>query len=197
MFPFRPRPQLVRETAKTIREAFKVTRPPVNSKKLLDQYAVIVEVQDSRYDGFASYIPWLGKYLVCVNKYFVYARTRFSYAHELGHIVLSHFDHVPEGVDSEPPERVRSVMEREADMFATELLMPAEWVYELAVPPISPSKMGRLKNKFGVSWEALMRRLDELHIQSISTSKELLNCPTSASMENVVSFADKAGGERG
>lgn len=77
-------------------------------------------------------------------------RQRFTLAHELGHIVLEH-----------PPESRCSSMQisecnREADLFASELLIPEFFLDELMQRTQSPSILARL---FDVSEEAMIRKL--------------------------------------
>jgi hypothetical protein len=73
---------------------------------------------------------------ISISKKFPVLMTRFTFAHEIGHSVLHrtmqslHRDRILDGglhcqAPKRPPE------EREADAFATELLMPAEVVNEI------------------------------------------------------------------
>lgn len=57
-------------------------------------------------------------------------RVRWTMAHELAHIILGHIDKVPSGGLSED---MYQWMEREADVFAEELLMPWEFIGGLAL----------------------------------------------------------------
>ena len=70
-------------------------------------------------------------------------RRRFTLAHELGHAVMH----------SEP----RSDQEREADQFASELLLPAEGVRDDLVN-LDLGRLAQLKRKWGASMAALIRR---------------------------------------
>ena len=85
-------------------------------------------------------------------------RSRFDIAHELGHLVM-HTRVVPtDTTDS----LARQELERQADQFAAEFLMPAESILprssrEPAVPEIM-----ELKNSFKVSAVAMAKRLHEL-----------------------------------
>ncbi len=77
-------------------------------------------------------------------------RQRFTLAHELGHIVLEH-----------PPESACSSLQviecnREADIFASELLIPEFFLDELLLRTQSPAILARL---FDVSEEAMIRKL--------------------------------------
>lgn len=84
------------------------------------------------------------------------ARSRFDLAHELGHLVMH------SRVDVGAGEVTSRALEREADMFASALLMPRQDVLshsgrEPAVPEIL-----RLRDHYRVSALAMTRRLHEL-----------------------------------
>jgi Zn-dependent peptidase ImmA (M78 family) len=71
---------------------------------------ILVRTPDSAYIGINT------------NRSFV--RKRFTLAHELGHFLLHKGSHVD---GSNPAD---NMLEREADMFASELLMPSKMVEE-------------------------------------------------------------------
>lgn len=82
-------------------------------------------------------------------------RLRLSVAHELGHLVMH--------------QSIRGTMdkiEQEANQFAAELLMPAEQMQQELLPPVTISSLFELKERWGVSIQALIRRAYELDIIS-------------------------------
>ncbi|WP_077692898.1 MULTISPECIES: helix-turn-helix domain-containing protein [Nocardiopsis] len=87
-----------------------------------------------------------------------YYRQRFDVAHELGHLVMH--------TDAEPGGRI---VENQANRFASELLMPSDEVRNLL-----PNSMGgdawrslaRLKERWGVSIQALLYRARQLGVLS-------------------------------
>jgi len=82
-------------------------------------------------------------------------RLRFSVAHELGHLVMH--------------QAIRGTMdtlEREAYQFAAELLMPEEQIRLELLPPVTINTLLELKERWGVSIQALIRRAYDLHIIS-------------------------------
>lgn len=101
-----------------------------------------------------------------------YYRQRWDVAHELGHLVL-HQGNL--GADEE--------MEREANQFAAEFLLPAEEV--IAELPTGASRsqdlittLSGLKEHWGVSYRALLRRARELDRMSETTfrrASQMLN----------------------
>ena len=92
----------------------------------------------------------LERKLIGINSKHHFRRQRFSVAHELGHILLKH-----------PPE-VRSttheikIHDREADIFAAELLMPTADLRKMAQRECN---IAVLKKRYEVSEEALKIKL--------------------------------------
>lgn len=78
-------------------------------------------------------------------------RLRFSAAHELGHLVLH----------QAMKGRVADV-ERQADHFAAELLLPEAAMLEELHQPITLTSVSALKRRWGVSMQALIRRAHDL-----------------------------------
>jgi Zn-dependent peptidase ImmA (M78 family)/transcriptional regulator with XRE-family HTH domain len=84
-------------------------------------------------------------------------RLRFSVAHELGHLVI----HSALRGSTE-------VIEREADRFASEFLMPESGVAPDLHPPVTLSRLAELKPRWGVSIQALAMRARSLGLISES-----------------------------
>jgi len=83
-------------------------------------------------------------------------RMRYSVAHELGHLVMH-----------QPPKGLKvAEIEKEANSFASELLMPRDIIKREMVPPITLTSLARLKQKWGVSIAALVYRAHELGLIS-------------------------------
>lgn len=80
-------------------------------------------------------------------------RQRFSVAHELGHLVMHHSHRLD----------LRNV-EREADQFAAELLMPALAMRREIRTPVTLTELVPLRARWGVSLSALVRRAHELEL---------------------------------
>lgn len=89
-------------------------------------------------------------------------RRRYSTAHELGHLVMH------KGVRSYPAD-----LEKEADQFAAEFLFPAEAVRKSLTKPLTLEMAWRLKSRWGVSMQMIVRRardvgeLSEWHYRSL------------------------------
>ena len=123
-------------------------------------------------DGFT--VRQDSRYTVCLSRTLHRdpARLRFTAAHEAGHVVLGHL-----AQDSVCGLTLHdSRKEREANVFASALLMP-ENAFHGQVPPWDKRALSRLLRQFGVSWEALIIRLDELGLQSRDASRALFAEP--------------------
>jgi Zn-dependent peptidase ImmA (M78 family) len=98
------------------------------------------------------------KKTIRINKKHHPLRQRFSLAHELGHICLDHDLVLAERVEGED---VKDEIEKEADEFAAELLMPIE-IFKKAFS--ATSDLETLAEKFEVSTTAVSVRLLKLHL---------------------------------
>ena len=108
-----------------------------------------------------------GRVVIGVNKRHAVVRRRFTTAHELGHHVLHHGERFHLDLTSstswhgDPPGYDPHV-ERAANTFAAELLMPAAWVIDRDNHEISVVALAR---DFGVSQEAMGFRLVNLGLR--------------------------------
>jgi Zn-dependent peptidase ImmA (M78 family) len=89
-------------------------------------------------------------------------RLRFSVAHELGHIMLHR------GIIAGT-----KIHEREADVYASELLLPSRSMRLEMIPPINLTKLAELKARWGVSIQALLVRALHLGIVTMRQYKYL------------------------
>jgi Zn-dependent peptidase ImmA (M78 family)/DNA-binding XRE family transcriptional regulator len=89
-------------------------------------------------------------------------RLRFSVAHELGHLVLHStlFGDIQE-------------FEREADLFASELLVPEETMSRIVIEPFTLAKAIRIKMEWKVSVQAVVKRAYDLQLITQGTYKSL------------------------
>ena len=80
-------------------------------------------------------------------------RTHWNMAHELGHLVLHN-----------PAEGILKDLDRDADRFAAEFLMPETAMREEISNPVTLENIARLKLRWKVAMQALIRRAFELKI---------------------------------
>lgn len=91
--------------------------------------------------------------VVCINSRMPGDRYRWTLAHELGHLALH------------TRESDANTMEREANEFGAELLMPRDDIYA-SLRGLTVRKMRRLKPEWGVAMQAMLTRAYELGLMS-------------------------------
>lgn len=133
--------------------------PPTNldgifkSMKIKTHYCLDFNLEES------FMFLYKGQYHVVVAPSGYYPRDRWSAAHELGHVVLGHCDlyEVDKLTCNRLSNRERYILDREADTFAEELLMPSKWMRKY-----KSLKLTELTNIFNVSKEAMTIRLSKI-----------------------------------
>lgn len=127
---------------------------PVDVKKVAEKFGLVV-VEFDFVDSISGVLK-KDRNVIGVNKKHSKVRQRFTIAHELGHFLLGHDIGKNEDIlddDSEKPMH----KEREANIFASELLMP----YELLAGEVKKEKIDlkKLASIFDVSEQAISIRL--------------------------------------
>lgn len=144
-----------KEIARRIRYSLGLHRGPIgNLTILLEDHGIIIQKMDfgtEKMDGLTS-VTDRGHKVIFLNTRMPNDRTRFSLAHELGHLVM-HLNFIP----SNP-----ATVEDEANEFASEFLMPENEVKPLLRSLTLPI-LSKLKSQWGVSMRALIRRARDLH----------------------------------
>ena len=124
---------------------------------MLERHGVIVLASPVRAMLHDAYSLWAGinreRAVIIAAAGLPGDRLRFSVAHELRHLTCT-------------ARGTRSEIEREADLFAAELLMPEEAMKNEIVPPVTLAGLAALKLKWGVAIQALVRRAFDLSIVS-------------------------------
>jgi len=146
-------------------EAARVTRaaiglapdgPVPNLTHELEKAGVVilpVHVESDHFDGFSL---WAGDHeprvpVMVINAERPPDRWRWNVCHELGHLVLHH---ALRGGLAE--------IERQADQFAAEFLMPADSVRSELPTPLTLPVLADLKRRWRVSMQAIIRRARDL-----------------------------------
>lgn len=160
------RPRTIREgiaraKARYLLREYNISRPPVYPEDLAEQIGIQVRYHCVDDVDFSFSIKKNGEYFIFAYISSNQGRDRWSVAHELGHIVLGHYELYP--VDTimydRLTDRERYILDREADIFTEELLMPAEWIMKYTL------KDTKLRELFKVSKEAMSIRLSKLNYQ--------------------------------
>ena len=134
-------------------------KPIDNLVNIAEKSGVRILRIPERLKGIDAFSVWAGfeekKSVIVVTGEAPGDRLRYSVAHEIGHLVMhqSLFGSL-------------DIIEQEADQFAAELLMPTEQMQKELVPPITIHTLLRLKERWGVSIQALIRRAYDLSVIS-------------------------------
>jgi len=146
--------------------------PPADLDRVAEKLGIRVHEREfvEQIDGFYMRIPG-GPPVIAINTSYTkpLARRRFTLAHEIGHHLMAR--------EVQPGKRLfffdtastrRTIVERACDRFAVNLLMPEELIREhydqLSANP--ENRAAILADRFGVSYQALYRRLRELGLSS-------------------------------
>lgn len=137
------------EVARLLRTSWQVNKGPIrNLVEMVEAAGAIVVTFDfgTRDIDAVGWWPWDTPPLMFLNSSAPADRVRFSLAHELGHLVMHE-------VPSE-------TMEPEADLFASEFLVP-EASARTELRDITPTKLWQLKHRWRVSGQCLVRRASD------------------------------------
>ncbi|WP_177133633.1 ImmA/IrrE family metallo-endopeptidase [Hydrogenophaga aromaticivorans] len=115
--------------------------------------------------GVFEDFPYSGEFLreqgvIRVNEWEAQVRQRFTLAHELGHYALGH-DDAPRDFAEAFSSKASAPIERAANQFAAELLMPASAVAKLVQTGIFKT-VDDLAKAFNVSKVAMTYRINNL-----------------------------------
>lgn len=148
------------------------TTPPIKLEPILERLGVELRQVDVADDISGILIRDGERRIVIVNAKHSDVRQRFTVAHEIAHLVLHRGEEVH--VDSAFLVNLRdprsgtaeNIEEVEANAFAANLLMPADWVRralgETWLDVNDDSEVARLAETFQVSLQAMLIRLTNL-----------------------------------
>jgi Zn-dependent peptidase ImmA (M78 family) len=170
------RRKLIREMVQSLLKKHKVQRGEVPVETIVKSLGIIIKIDEvnENLSGFVARKKGSQKAIIGVNKAHHPNRQRFTIAHELGHYLLHegeqvHLDTSPDSftinLRNSESSKGENNDEREANLFAAELLMPAELLREEleSVGDIellgSSEFLEKLATKYKVSVQALTFRL--------------------------------------
>ena len=134
-------------------------RPIGNLINALEKGGVLILALPILLEGRDAFSAWVGQEqdipVIFLSGGKPGDRLRFNIAHELAHLVMHRGKH-DEGKE----------LELQANIFASEMLMPEEGLMIDLVPPITLTSLAPLKPKWGVSIQALVKRAKDLEIIS-------------------------------
>jgi Zn-dependent peptidase ImmA (M78 family) len=148
-----------RQCARNLLKKYGVRSVPVNVLELISKEAPDFSiVYEENWPDRLSGLTNKRQKVIRINKRHHPLRQRFSLAHEMGHICLDHDLFLAGRIEE---ERVKGEIEKEADEFAGELLMPIN-IFKKAFS--ANSDLEGLAEKFEVSTSAVSVQLLKLHL---------------------------------
>ncbi len=147
---------------------------PVDLHSLAKRLNIEVYETDDLPDRVSGVVTRLEdlKWVASINRRHTYGRRRFTLAHEIGHVVLNHCD-VGFQIVIVKSESKLTLKERQADVFAAELLMPKH-AFQNAYFNRGIKDPGELAKLFGVSKQAVEIRIEQIKKQSAFDQLSLL-----------------------
>lgn len=142
--------------------------PPVNLHKLAEYLKVRIhyKILPANLDGWTVELNTAlvkePRYLMLINSRRLKVRRRFTIAHEIGHIVLGHFEIKSKALckHRKITEEDNYKYEMEADSFASELLIPTPHLLKLAKEGKNKN-INKLCSFYGVSKQAMEIKLEK------------------------------------
>lgn len=139
---------LARNMARKILKQYKILDVPTDLQRICEGEGLeYMELDDlEAVDGMLMVLED-GTRVAMVNRAKAYVRGRFTLAHELGHIFLSHdkrdfYDaEAVREYGEDMPENAKPPWEQEADAFAAELLIPMEQLKKYQAELKNPDKL--------------------------------------------------------
>lgn len=124
---------------------------------LLETHGIIIVELDAieKFDG-VSIVTDSGYPVIVINKNFSNDRKRFTIAHELGHLLLHAI-----GNPAIPKHRTEKIKEDEANIFASEFLMPKKGI-QSSLYNLKLSHLAELKRYWLTSMASIIRRAKDL-----------------------------------
>ena len=159
----------IEELASYVRKSWKIDDGPIeNMQYLLESNGIIVtgfKNVDNKIDAFSQKVNIKGKGSVYIVALVVgekpQCRLNFDMAHELGHILMHNWDDSNDELDRDSFIN----LERQANMFASALLLPQQaFSKDVSAYATDVEFYRLLKKKWHVSMQAMMYRARQLNI---------------------------------
>jgi Zn-dependent peptidase ImmA (M78 family) len=146
--------------------------------------------------GFSTYFE--EQFIVYLNSNFTLGHERYTGAHELYHLIYN--------ADILKKEKIllddekHKAEDAKADVFASEFLMPEDYVKEVFYKIVNvdknnvlPRHVIRMHNYFKVSYKAMLKRLIQLNLCSIDKYEELVDICSLENTEQLQSLTRREG----
>ena len=146
--------------------------------------------------GFSTYFE--EQFIVYLNSKSTLGHERYTGAHELYHLIYNADILKKEKILLEDEKYKAEDMK--ADVFASEFLMPEDYVKEVFYKivnvykdSVSPRHIIRMHNYFKVSYKAMLKRLIQLNLCSIDKYDKLVEICSLENMEQIQSLTIREG----
>ncbi len=158
--PDQARLALADATAQRILLHERIMEPPVPVKELLKQYAVVSPFEHPTEMSFC--LEQDSIWYVFINSKLSKRSPSFIHAHEMGHLFMNHL-HFDNTRLTTPQFQL---LKHEADHFAENLLMPADWIRSACGhgKSVNEDSLVALVEMFSVSPDTMKNRLQHLGI---------------------------------
>jgi Zn-dependent peptidase ImmA (M78 family) len=173
------RRKFIREVVERLLDEHAIKQAPVHAEHIAKRLKIDVKFEEAEDDlsGFLFRDPTSNKAIIGVNASHHENRKRFTLAHELGHFILHegqtvHIDENPKklpfriNLRDEESAKGSDDDEKEANLFAAELLMPAKFLERdlkgKDIDLLEEGQLSDLATKYKVSIQALSFRLANL-----------------------------------
>lgn len=146
--------------------------------------------------GFTTYFE--EQFIVYLNSNFTLGHERYTGAHELYHIIYNADILKKEKILLD--DETHKAEDAKADVFASEFLMPEDYVKEVFYKIVNvdkdsvlPRHIIRMHNYFKVSYKAMLKRLIQLNLCSIDKYEELVDICSLENTEQLQSLTRREG----
>lgn len=163
-----PSNETVKTLARQLLTTVGIKEPPVNLLLIAEHLNAEVYLSDELPDEVHGCVIPLkdGRFIILINVFTPENRRIFTLAHEIGHICLRHYRLVGKlrkiEINQSRLDEISKKIERLADVFASELLMPKHMVQRYYRD--CGGNVTALAQTFTVSEEAIKIKLKELNL---------------------------------
>lgn len=171
---FPSRLKLIESAVKELHQTYKIAEYPIFAHKFIkahfaDNIIIKTFPYNDNADIVTNYYPEYDKAIMLVNRRRItdrlHKRLNFSFAHELGHIMLGHA-----GFYRNLPESEIQFCEEEADEFAGRFLVPDQELLDNLFP-FERTCCKRLSNYFHVSEAVISIRIEKVYWEPLRTKR--------------------------
>ncbi|WP_366749962.1 ImmA/IrrE family metallo-endopeptidase [Tepidanaerobacter sp. EBM-38] len=165
---------------------------------ILSEAAFLIRkpLETDELSGFTTYFE--EQFIVYLNSNFTLGHERYTGAHELYHLIYNANILKKEKILLDDQKHKEE--DAKADVFASEFLMPEDYVKEVFYKIVNvdkdsilPRHIIRMHNYFKVSYKAMLKRLIQLDLCSINKYEELVDICSLENMEQLQSLTKREG----